>query len=152
MSEGRELAVRAIIVKDGRLLVMKRNKFGKKYFALPGGGVEDNETPEQAVVRELKEEACLSVETVRKVYKQKPLLNYPTQYIYLCEAKTAKDPELDRKSIEYKLNKTGNKYKPVYMAIGEIQISPEPFLPEILFDEIKLAVNNNFPTKTKTIG
>lgn len=43
-----------IIVRDRRLLV-ERSK-GKKFFIAPGGSVEDGETDEQALVRELEEE------------------------------------------------------------------------------------------------
>jgi ADP-ribose pyrophosphatase YjhB (NUDIX family) len=42
-------AVRAIIIKDDKLLVMNRNKFGKVYDTLPGGNVEIGETLEQAL-------------------------------------------------------------------------------------------------------
>jgi ADP-ribose pyrophosphatase YjhB (NUDIX family) len=38
--------------------MVKHRKNGIEYFCLPGGGVEDGETPEFAAVRELKEE-CL---------------------------------------------------------------------------------------------
>lgn len=33
----------------------------ESYWTLPGGGIHDNETPEQAIVREVKEETGLDV-------------------------------------------------------------------------------------------
>ncbi|MBU2566497.1 NUDIX domain-containing protein [Patescibacteria group bacterium] len=40
---------------------MHRYNCGKEYYVLPGGGVEDSETPEQAAIREAKEETGLEV-------------------------------------------------------------------------------------------
>ncbi len=47
-----------IVVREGKILVSKQ--FGNKYD-LPGGGIELGETPEQAVIREVKEETGLDV-------------------------------------------------------------------------------------------
>ena len=51
---------RAIIFKDNKLLVFFRRKIkdGNEitYYAIPGGHVEGNETCEETVIRELKEE------------------------------------------------------------------------------------------------
>ena len=41
--------VRAIVVKENKLLVMHRNKFGHEYDTLVGGGIDVGETPEQAL-------------------------------------------------------------------------------------------------------
>lgn len=147
-----ELAVRAIIYADGKLLVMKRNRFNEQYITLPGGKVEEGEDPEETVVRELKEETCLDIRVLRKVYVQKTYMKYPGQYIYLCEQLSGGEPRLEKNSIEYKLAKTGNKFQPAYMTLSEIKRAKEPFLPEFLFDELELAGENNFPKTTKSIG
>ena len=49
------LAVRAVIVKDDKLLMIKSQKNGDYKF--PGGGVEKNESHEEALVREVEEES-----------------------------------------------------------------------------------------------
>jgi 8-oxo-dGTP diphosphatase len=51
----------AIIVKGSKVLLMHRKKEGKEYWVFPGGGIEKNETPEQAIKREVLEETCLKV-------------------------------------------------------------------------------------------
>lgn len=52
---GHEIAkAGAIIIRNGRLLVVRSH--GKDTFVAPGGKLEAGETPEQALVRELKEE------------------------------------------------------------------------------------------------
>lgn len=58
--------VRAIIIENNKLLVFFRRKLkdGKHitYYAIPGGHVEENETNEETVIRELKEEMNLDIE------------------------------------------------------------------------------------------
>ena len=55
----------AILEKDGKILIAKR-KTGDKLFAglweFPGGKVEEGETPEECMARELKEELDIEVE------------------------------------------------------------------------------------------
>jgi 8-oxo-dGTP pyrophosphatase MutT (NUDIX family) len=48
-------------VKGGCVLLLYRKKNGQEYYVVPGGGVEDGETPEVAAVREAEEELGLTV-------------------------------------------------------------------------------------------
>lgn len=52
----------AVIVRDGDLLLTHWNERGRTGWTLPGGGLEDYETPEQAVVREVREETGYDAE------------------------------------------------------------------------------------------
>ena len=49
----------AIVIRDGKILMERVVYFGREFFTVSGGGIEDGETPEQAVLRELKEECGL---------------------------------------------------------------------------------------------
>ena len=49
----------AVVVEKGRLLVIRRVRDGNEYWVLPGGSIEPGESPEQACVRELREETGL---------------------------------------------------------------------------------------------
>ena len=52
----------AVIVSEGALLMIRRRvKEGDLSWALPGGAIEDGETPEEAAVRETIEETGLTV-------------------------------------------------------------------------------------------
>lgn len=51
-----------IVIQDKKILLMQRIKSGKLYYGIPGGHIEPGETPEQAALRELKEETSLDVE------------------------------------------------------------------------------------------
>jgi ADP-ribose pyrophosphatase YjhB (NUDIX family) len=59
------LAVSAAIIRDGKVLVVRRaRKPALGIYTLPGGGVETGETLMQAVTREVREETSLAVEPV----------------------------------------------------------------------------------------
>lgn len=56
---------RAIIIDGDEILLMFRRRIKdgliKEYYAIPGGGKEENETIEECVVREIKEEFNLDI-------------------------------------------------------------------------------------------
>lgn len=56
----------AIIVNDGKILAMKDEC--SPYYYLPGGRVHMNETAENAVIRELKEELDIDAEIIRPLW------------------------------------------------------------------------------------
>jgi len=55
-------AVRAVIVKDDKLFMVYLNKTNEYKF--PGGGIDKNETYEEALIREVKEETGASVKRI----------------------------------------------------------------------------------------
>jgi len=54
----------ALVEKDGRLLVSRRSagRVFAGYWEFPGGRIEQGETPEEAAIREVREETGLEVE------------------------------------------------------------------------------------------
>ena len=59
------LAVSAAIIRDGRVLVVRRARApADGFFTLPGGVVEAGETLTTAVIREVREETALEIEPV----------------------------------------------------------------------------------------
>ena len=55
---GYNIGVGGAVVRDGRLLLVRRaSRHGRGNWQLPGGFIEPDETIEQAVVREVQEEA-----------------------------------------------------------------------------------------------
>lgn len=51
--------VNGIIIKNGKILLLK--KFSKDYYETPGGKIEENESIEGCLVRELQEEIGVTV-------------------------------------------------------------------------------------------
>jgi 8-oxo-dGTP diphosphatase len=72
----------AIIILGGKLLLFHRQKPGRDYYILPGGGVELDESFEEACIREVKEETgldVLSLSLASRYITQEKEENY-----YLC--------------------------------------------------------------------
>ena len=59
----------AIIIRDGKVLLFHRHKPGRDYYTLPGGGVEFDESFEEACIREVREETGLKVRALELVYR-----------------------------------------------------------------------------------
>jgi ADP-ribose pyrophosphatase YjhB (NUDIX family) len=52
---------RAIIIRNRHIALIKRQREGRTYYVIPGGGMEAGETPEQTAVRESREELGLNI-------------------------------------------------------------------------------------------
>lgn len=55
-----------IVHRKNRILMVRHRLNGEEWWCLPGGGVEDGETPADAAIRELKEECCVEGTIVRE--------------------------------------------------------------------------------------
>ena len=60
----------AIVTRNGKILMERVFYFGREFFTVPGGGIEEGETPEEAVLRELKEECGLDGTIARRLAVQ----------------------------------------------------------------------------------
>lgn len=97
----------SMVIRGNRILLVEHQLFGRDFFNLPGGGIEENETPEQAALRELEEECQVKGNLVRPLtVEYKPDLESRV-FTFLVEipedavAKAGIDPELpaDEQSI-----------------------------------------------------
>lgn len=83
----------AVIYEDKLLLLKHKNHLnGNIYWWLPGGGLEQNETPEACVERELREEANMQVQ-VRKLLFESPGMekyDYKKYMTFLCTTSDTK--------------------------------------------------------------
>ena len=63
--------VRAIIISQNKIILIKRIKSNETYWVFPGGGVEPNEAKEEALIREIKEELGLDIK-VKELFLERP--------------------------------------------------------------------------------
>lgn len=62
-----------------------RNKDYQEYYTFPGGHLEEGETLEEGVMREIKEEFGIHVKVVRKLYELENSRVNMKEYFFLCE-------------------------------------------------------------------
>lgn len=67
--ESRPRALAAIVKNDSILMVLEKYP-DKTFWTLPGGGVEEGESYEEAVIREVREEVNLKVEINAFLFEQ----------------------------------------------------------------------------------
>ena len=83
MNQGKRIRVRAIIMQDGKLFSMYREKDGRIFYTFPGGGLEGEETEIDCVKREVFEEFGIIVKPIKKVYSYENTIS--VEYFYICE-------------------------------------------------------------------
>ena len=95
-------SARSIIIRDGKVAMVHSLKYD--YYKFPGGGIEREEDPVEAMIRETREEAGLVVipESIREyglVHRIQKSDSDPTEvfvqdnYYYLCDAEDAAAPQ-----------------------------------------------------------
>lgn len=86
---------RAVIVYEGKVLIIYNPK--SNTYTIPGGGVDEGETVQQAVKRETFEESGYQVEPVKEIRKHfyevpmeldgEKYISHRVEYYYLCALK-----------------------------------------------------------------
>ena len=110
-------SARSIIIRNGKVAMFYSRK--NDYYKFPGGGIEMEETPVEAMIRETREETGLIVipETVRDygyVHRIQRSDSDPTEcfiqdnYYYLCDAL---DRQIPQKLDDYEAKES---YQPVF--------------------------------------
>lgn len=80
-----------LVIRDNKILVVKHHQNNKEYYCLPGGGIEENETPKQAAKRELMEECCVNGTKLKLICK----VLHGDHYIYTyCSEIGKQEPAL----------------------------------------------------------
>ena len=109
-----------VLIEADKVALIERHRAGRHYYVFPGGGMDEDETPEQAAVREMEEETGLRVTVQRMVAEIH--FGLSIQYYYLAERVggefgtgggeeyTDADPE----------DPTEGVYVPVWMSLEEL--------------------------------
>lgn len=122
---------------------MKRFKIDREYYTLPGGTVEKTETPDQAAIREIKEESTIDIANPRLVFIEDAGEPYGTQYVYLCDYVSG-EPVLPEDSEEAFWTVPGkNTYEPMWMDIAKL--SDVDFVSPLLREAVVMGIKSGWP-------
>ena len=121
-----------ILIEDNKVALIERHRAGLDYFVFPGGGVDEDETPEQGAIREAMEE--LGVEVALRQKAAIIHFDQSTQHYFLAEMVSGEfgtgtgeeytdaDPANPNEGI----------YIPVWMPIGELSQYDRIFPAEVV--------------------
>lgn len=104
---------------NSKVLLMHRIKNGEEYWTFPGGGVEEGETIEQAVLREVEEETTMQTKISQLLYVH----HYETsdQYYYLCQYLGGEPILGDSIEKERMEKKTSQVYEPNWFDVKDLE-------------------------------
>jgi 8-oxo-dGTP diphosphatase len=140
-----------VLIEDDKVALIERHRAGLEYFVFPGGGVDPGETPEQAAVREAREELGIEVAIQRKLVEIR--FGQSTQIYFLVEKVsgefgtgtgeefTDSDPNDPQEGI----------YIPIWMRIDELSKQAKVF-PVDLARLVARSIENGLPTKPLIIS
>lgn len=141
-----------VIIKNNKILLMRRIKNGQEYYVFPGGGVENGENIREATTREIKEELSLDAKLDKLLFQ---IENQGRQEYYFLIKEFKGIPELGGEE-KNRMNKD-NQYYPVWIELDKIsnldnlypekakeKIKTEVFLPKDYLSEFKdIFLKNN---------
>jgi len=104
----------AIIIKDNKILLMRRIKDGQEYFVFPGGGIKENESEEDAIIREVKEELSLDAKIDKLLFQ---IENRGQEELYFLIKEFSGIPELSGPEKE-RMNEN-NQYYPEWIDLDK---------------------------------
>ena len=140
----KRVSCRAVIVDEGKVVAMYREKKDRVYYTFPGGGINEGETELECVKRECLEEFGIVVEPMNKLYVLEDAKTI--QNFYYC--KWISGALGTGEGEEFEPDRNRGIYIPSLIPMENL--SSLPLVP----DEIKAEVladyaNNNLETRTE---
>ena len=130
-----------ILLQDGKIALLERNRRGTRYFVFPGGGIDKGETPEQAAAREAVEELGLQV-TIGRLVAEVSYQGMP-QYFFLAEAAGGEFGSGHGKEMSSAAESDQGSYRPCWIPVTEL--TTLPVLPSIIARYVHNAYRDGWP-------
>jgi ADP-ribose pyrophosphatase YjhB (NUDIX family) len=108
-----------IVIRDEKVLLMRRKNHGHEYWSFPGGHVDVSEKNEDACAREVYEETGVAVVVKRCVYKVVWDTGH-TELFFLCDYVSG-EPHLRPDSIEARITETSDQeFEPCWVPYSTV--------------------------------
>jgi len=120
-----------IIVKENKILLIRRIKDGKEYYVFPGGAIEKEESSKEAVIREIKEELNINNIIIDKFLFQ--IENRGNKEYYYLIKEFSGQPELGGEE-KQRMNEN-NQYYPVWIDLDRL-VNLDSLYPDLVREKI----------------
>lgn len=137
----------AILIQNNSLALLERHRDGMHYFTFPGGGVDEGESPQQAVVREAREELGVEVRVVRLMAKV--WFRGNPQFFFLVEQVGGEFGSGSGEEYASDHDPARGSYEPVWIPLERVTI--QNVLPQEVAALIVQSHPENWPTDTVII-
>ena len=104
-----------MIVKNDKVLLMRRIRNGQEYYVFPDGGVKEGESTETATIREIKEELSINPKIDKLLFE---IENQGRQEYYYLIKEFSGQPQLGGEE-KQRMNEN-NQYYPVWMELDKL--------------------------------
>ena len=135
----------AILIEEGKVALIERQRDGQVYYLFPGGGVEFGEWPAETAAREVHEELGLIVEVQRLVAQL--VFRGRTQYFFLVERTGGEFGSGLGAEMDSPADSRRGSYTPVWMPLAELD--QHTIHPRQIIELIQHAVRHSWPEKVQ---
>ncbi|MCM1404145.1 MAG: NUDIX domain-containing protein [Prevotella sp.] len=145
---------RGIVIRDGKLLAIKRRRDGQEYYVFPGGHCDDGESLAETCAREVLEETGVVARPFRELYKfwyedHKHHRGDGWQTFMVCAYQNGEPHETDAEEYTDPTRK-GGFYQPLWLDIDQIaalDLRPAFVKKQLLKDYRKKGARLSFPLR-----
>lgn len=132
------VTARAIIIEDGKVLLFYRKRRDRdgnwiEYYSIPGGEIDKGETPEKAVIRELREEMGVGIENLGLVARSRD--HWFEHNVFSARIVEGKPHFVADSEEALRYSNDSNIYEVVWVPVGQLTEDNlkfyKPFLPHI---------------------
>lgn len=139
----------AILIENDMIALIERHRAGRHYFTFPGGGVDEGESVEQTVVREMLEETGLHVSVERKA-AEVWFQGNQQEYFLVKSLGGTFGTGTGAEIVNPHPEETGSgTYKPLWLPVSELP--DHPVVPREMADLVMRSIKNGWPLEPVVI-